>query len=65
MRETREYAVYKGEELLVMGTALECARKLNVSKEYIVWLATPIAKRRLAKRKNPERCTVGVRLDGE
>ncbi|MNW40414.1 hypothetical protein D3C74_175280 [compost metagenome] len=60
-----EFAIYKGEELLVMGTAEECAEKLKVSKEYIYWLTMPTAKRRLAKRKHPEKCTVGVRLDDE
>lgn len=29
------------------------------------WLTMPTAKRRLASRKNPERCTVGIRLDIE
>lgn len=61
----KEYAVYKGDVLLAMGTAEECAKELNVTKEYIVWLTMPTAKRRLAKRKNPSRCTVGIRLDDE
>lgn len=61
----KEYAVYKGDELLVMGTAEECAAELNVTKEYIVWLTMPTAKRRMAKRKNPEKCTVGILLDVE
>ncbi|MBU5673222.1 hypothetical protein [Paenibacillus brevis] len=55
----REYAVYKGEELLVIGTAEECADALKVRPEYIRWLTTPTAKRRLSKRKNPEKCVVG------
>lgn len=60
-----EFAIYKGEELIAMGTAEECASKLGVTKEYIYWLTMPTAKKRLAKRKNPERCTVGIRLDDE
>jgi hypothetical protein len=60
-----EYAIYKGEELIAMGTAEECAAKLGVTKEYVYWLTMPTAKKRLAKRKNPERCTVGFRLDNE
>lgn len=59
----REYAIYKGETLLAIGTAEECSEELNVSKEYIVWLTMPTAKRRLAKRKKPDRCTVGVLLE--
>lgn len=58
----QEYAVYKGEELLCMGTAEECAAKLNVKPGYIKWLTYPIAKKRLANRKNPARCTVGIKL---
>jgi len=64
-KSIREYAVYKGDNLLVMGTAAECAEKMNVSPEYIVWLTMPTAKRRLAARKRPERCTTAVRLDDE
>jgi len=58
-----EYAVYKGEELLAIGTAEECSSKLNVSKEYIYWLTMPTAKRRLASRKHPEKCVTAVRID--
>lgn len=58
----REFAVYKGEELLIIGTAEECAIELKVQPGYIQWLTTPTAKRRLAKRKNPNKCTVADRL---
>lgn len=62
MAERQEYAVYKGEELLCMGTASECAKQLDVHPEYIQWLTTPTAKKRLANRKRPEKCVVGVKL---
>ncbi|WP_342435941.1 hypothetical protein NSS79_20680 [Paenibacillus sp. FSL L8-0436] len=55
----KEFAVYKGEEMLAMGTAAECAKVMGVNPEYIRWLTTPTAKRRLAKRKNPDKCVVG------
>jgi hypothetical protein len=61
----KDYAIYKGDELLVIGTAEECAKKLNVKKEYIYWLTKPTAKKRLAKRKDPDKCMVGIRLDNE
>lgn len=64
-RMNPEFAIYKGDDLLVMGTAEACAEKMGVSKEYIYWLTMPTAKRRLAGRKRPERCTVGIRLDAE
>ncbi len=63
MKGKPEFAVYKGEDLIAMGTAEECAAKLGVSPKYIYWLTMPTAKRSLAKRKHPEKCTVGVRLD--
>lgn len=55
----REYAIYRGDELLAIGSAKECAEKLGVQSQYIRWLTTPTAKRRLAKRKNPAMCVVG------
>ncbi|MBU8568855.1 hypothetical protein KM914_21045 [Virgibacillus pantothenticus] len=62
MQLEQEYAVYKGDELLCIGTKEECAKELGVQPEYIYWLTTPTAKRRLASRRNPEKCTVGIKL---
>lgn len=59
----KEYAVYKGEELIAIGTAKECANELNVTLDYIQWMTTPTAKRRLEKRKNPSKCITAVVLD--
>jgi|SRR5690625_2397868 len=49
---TTEYAVYRGDELVVMGTAKECADFLGVKPNYIHWLVTPAAERRHSKRTN-------------
>ncbi|MFD1335780.1 hypothetical protein ACFQ4N_09490 [Oceanobacillus iheyensis] len=62
---TVEYAVYKGEELIVMGTKEECAEEMGVKPDYIYWLTMPTAKRRLAARKNPAKCTVAVKLEDD
>ncbi|MFS1511722.1 hypothetical protein VQL36_04695 [Chengkuizengella sp. SCS-71B] len=62
MNQLQEYAVYRGDELVCIGTKEECAKKLNVQPKYIYWLTTPTAKRQLAKRKHPEKCTVALRL---
>ena len=62
---TREFAVYKGDELLCIGTAKECAAVLGVQPKTISWLTTPTAKERLAKRKDPDRCLVVEKLDLE
>lgn len=45
-----EYAVYKGEEFIMIGTAKECAEETGVSEKSIRWLSTPTAKKRQANR---------------
>ena len=45
----REYAVYKGEEFVTIGTAEECAKELGIKSETIRWLSTPTAKKRQGK----------------
>ena len=52
-----EYAIYKGENLITTGTKEECAEKLGVKQETIVFWATPTN----AKRDKGNR-TVAVRL---
>lgn len=34
---TQQYAVYKGEEILVIGSLEECATKLNVTQSTILF----------------------------
>lgn len=58
-----EYAVYKNDEIVAIGTAKECADELGVSAEYIYWMTMPVGKRRLADRKNPDKATTAVKLD--
>lgn len=58
-----EYAIYRGDDLLFIGDVEECAKKLGVSKNYIRWLATGYAHRRLDKMQNPSKAQVAVRLD--
>lgn len=60
-----EYAVYKGDNLIVVGTAKECAEEMGVTERYIEWLTMPTAKRRLSNRKNPHKCTTAVRIDDD
>lgn len=44
------YAVYRGDELIVLGTLRECAERLGVSEKTVRWLSYPAAHRR-AERK--------------
>ncbi|MCM3130975.1 MULTISPECIES: hypothetical protein [unclassified Paenibacillus] len=60
-----EYAVYKGENLLVVGTAKECAEEMGVTERYIYWLTMPSVRKRIASRKKPDKATTAVRLDDE
>lgn len=43
------YAVYRGDELLVLGTLRECAERLGVSEKTVRWLSYPAAHRRAEK----------------
>jgi CDP-glycerol glycerophosphotransferase (TagB/SpsB family) len=63
--KVREYAVYKGDKLIAMGTAEECSQELNVTPDYIRWMNSPFYQRKLSKRKQPECCTSVVRLDDD
>lgn len=59
-----EYAMYKGENLLVIGTESELARELGVKVETIKFYRSHAYQRRLAKRKKRgENCRVIVELD--
>lgn len=55
----KEYALYKGDELLDMGTVKELARQFNVKIETIHYYNTPTYKRRT----NPNRARRLVPLD--
>lgn len=43
-------AVYKGEEVLCVGTPQECAKMLGVKKNTIIYYLSPSYKERIAKR---------------
>ncbi|WP_074389221.1 hypothetical protein [Streptococcus suis] len=57
----KEYALYKGDELLGMGTAHELADLLNVKVETIHFYSTPTYQ----KRTNPDKARRLIPLDDE
>lgn len=57
-----QYAVYRGDDLVCIGTASKCAQASGVKRETIAWQSTPAAKRRLAARRHPERCLTVDRI---
>ncbi|MEN2765749.1 hypothetical protein [Ornithinibacillus xuwenensis] len=60
----KEYAVYKGDEFLCLGTAIECADKLGVKADTIVYYTSPAYQRKLAKR-NAVNPIIVIKLEDE
>ena len=48
--QVKEYALYKGEELLAMGTKREIAEQLGVSASTVGYYGTPVYVRRTTER---------------
>ena len=46
MKNTKEYAVYKGDELLVIGTRQECADALSVKPSTITFYSSNAHRKR-------------------
>lgn len=42
----KEYAIYKGEKLLFIGTSEECAEHFGVTRKTVYFWATPANKKR-------------------
>ena len=59
------YAVYKGDDLLVLGTADECAKELGTTTDYIRWMTSPVGKKRFESRKDYRKAITAIRLDDE
>ena len=49
----KEYALYKGDELLAIGTISEIAEKMGVKRDTISFYKTPAYRKRLKKRRTP------------
>lgn len=52
MKRNREYALYKGENCLAIGTIEEIAKKMNVKYKTIYFYTMPTYKKRCKKSKN-------------
>lgn len=61
----KEYAVYKGDKLLVMGTARHCAEVLGVQPETIYYYTTDAYHRKLEKRGSPQNVRIAVLLEDD
>lgn len=49
--QAKEYALYKGEELIAMGTKREIAEQLGVSVSTVGYYGTPVYARRTSESK--------------
>lgn len=59
-----EFAIYKGDRFLFIGTADECAERMNVKPDFIRWMTTPAGKRRFESRKDKSKALTAVKLKG-
>lgn len=48
--QAKEYALYKGEEIIAMGTKREIAEQLGVSPSTVGYYGTPVYARRTTER---------------
>lgn len=65
MRQLKEYAVYKGENMICMGTVKECAKHMGVLPETVRFYTTPTYRRRVERRKNPRNYITVIDLDDD
>lgn len=56
----KEYALYKGENMLALGTIDEIAKKMGVKKETIAYYKTQAYQNRLRRRRNASNGNVRI-----
>lgn len=61
----KEYAIYRGDSLIFIGTIKECAEHMGVEPKTVRFYTTPAYQRRVEKRKNARNCLAVVCLDDE
>ena len=65
MKTLSEYALYRGDELLGVGTVRTLAKELGYEQSYIKWLKTPTYKKRVAARKYSNRAMALVEIEDD
>ncbi|PFI51877.1 hypothetical protein COI73_01295 [Bacillus cereus] len=61
--ELKEYAIYKGESLICIGTVQECAQYLGVLPKTILFYKTPAYRKRVGNRKKARNYLTVTPLD--
>ncbi|MFC8563091.1 MULTISPECIES: hypothetical protein [Peribacillus] len=64
-QETCEYAVYKGDEFICLGTVRECATYLGVKISTIRYLLSPAYSKRIEKRLEANSPLIAIKVDDE
>lgn len=59
-----EYAIYKGDDFLFIGTVQECAKRLNILPNSVKFMTTPSGKKRFENRKDKSTAMTAVKLEG-
>lgn len=62
MKAKRDYAVYRGDEFVTVGTQAEVARELGVKPDTIYFWSTPTYNKRLKK---DSKALVSIRLEDD
>lgn len=60
-----EYAIYKGDDLIIIGTKQECADELDVKPDTINFYCTPTYHNRVKKRGSEATAVIGERIEIE
>jgi len=57
-----EVAVYKGDDMVCMGSIYDCAMRIGVQPRTLYWYLMPTYQKRLAKRKSTKNARMVVRV---
>lgn len=61
---TAEFAIYKGDDFLFLGTKEECATFLGVMPKTVLWYSYAVYKKRAEKKQEHKRLIV-IKIDDE
>ncbi len=61
----KDYAIYKGDTFLFVGTREECAKYLGVNKKTISFYSTPAYRKRIEQRKKADNALITIKLESE
>ncbi|WP_411842201.1 hypothetical protein [Salinicoccus sp. HZC-1] len=64
-KSNQEYALYKGEDIICIGTTAEISDFQGVQEKTIKFYLTPTYKKRIEKRKKPRNYLVLERLEDD